>query len=92
MDQEKEEDEFILTTFDSSLFDFKDENYQLAKTAIAKFQERKISLIAVTKKIQAEIEDLKLALGYKQPLIVEYSIKVLISLSSDRFKLIRNCF
>jgi hypothetical protein len=37
MNKGQEKDELIIfTTFDSSLFDFKDENYQLAKTAIAK--------------------------------------------------------
>jgi mannosyl-3-phosphoglycerate phosphatase len=86
MDKRQEKYELIiLTTFDSSLFNVKDESYQLVKTAISFLQARKIPLITITNKTQAEIEELNLVLNLKESLIVEYGSAVLIPLKCDHF-------
>jgi mannosyl-3-phosphoglycerate phosphatase len=85
MDKGQEKNKLmIFTNFDSSLFNFKAENDRPAKKAIAKLQERKIPLITVTNKTQAEIKDLRLALDCQEPSIVEYGSGVLILSKSDR--------
>ena len=85
MDKTENCELIIFTTFDSSLFNEKDESYQSVISIIQKLQDSQIPLITVTDQSHKEIEDLRRILCLKSSLIVEHGSAVLIPEQSSEF-------